>query len=186
MAFSDLIPSSAKWLDPAVTPPLQLAIVKRAYLDMDIAEHPPGSNRSATIDQYLRDAGVPESIIASGRGYWCAAALGAWHRSSGAQVPPNYADCDSWVSWAKENGLWLDASKIPKNANNKLAGYSAFYGIKGDASHCGLITRWDDYKRNIEGNTSSGTYSSNGTLVDSKDVSMIRLLGLVRPIARAA
>lgn len=177
-------PAQARWLDPAIVPALQINIVLRSYRDVDIGEHPPGSNRSASIDHYLRRARVPESIIDVGRGYWCGAAVGAWWEDAGAEIPLNYADCDAWMTFARETGTWIPADAIPKGSPNALAGYATIYGIPGDATHIGSIIRYDDYKRDIEGNTSSNGYSANGVLAGSKDIQAIRLLGLVRPFAR--
>jgi hypothetical protein len=85
-------------------PPLHWTILERAWRDAEIAETPPGSNRGTRIETYLRRASVPESVIDRGRGYWCAAWLGAVWADAGAAVPPGYASCDSWVAWATHVG----------------------------------------------------------------------------------
>lgn len=89
----------APWLD-ATTPDLEQRIVRRALCDVGIVEMPPGSNRSPRIDEYVAAVGSP---IGS---RWCAAALAAWWRKSGATTPDQDAgSCDVWVSWARKHSL---------------------------------------------------------------------------------
>lgn len=185
-------PPLCGWLDPALVSDLQWRIARRTYRDEGIGEVPKGSNRSGRVDRYLRRAGVPESVIRSGMGYWCAAWAGAvWH-DAGAEVPSAYADCDRWVGYARKNGLWVPASEVVTRLKSRegaatLVGGATLYGTPTDASHIGVVTRADpDYFRNTEGNTSSNGYSRNGTLCESKDVSFTRLLGVALPRARAA
>jgi hypothetical protein len=159
-------------------PPLHWTILERAWRDAEIAETPPGSNRGTRIETYLRRASVPESVIDRGRGYWCAAWLGAVWADAGAAVPPGYASCDSWVAWATHEGTWIPKGGAP------IEGCAVLYGVPGDASHIGLVTRWDaHYTRALEGNSTSDGFSREGTLVAFKSISMSRVLGYVRPRA---
>jgi hypothetical protein len=174
----------ARWLDPNIVPALQIGIVKRSFRDIYIAESPIGSNRSPTIDHYLRRARVPESTITSGRGYWCGAGLGAWWEDAGAEVPDDYANCDAWIEFGKKTGQFVEPGAIAHYSANEIAGFAAIFGVPGDATHIGAIARWDRMRGFISGNTSSNGYSSNGTLVAIHDMPTAGLLGLVRPVAR--
>jgi hypothetical protein len=157
-------------------PALNWTILERAARDVEIAETPPGTNRGVRVEMYLRRARVPESLITSGKGYWCAAWLGAVWADAGAAVPPAYASCDAWVAWAKRENLW-----IPKGSPAP-EGSVVLYGVPGDASHIGLVTRWDQhYRRSLEGNTTTDGFSRNGTLVAFKSIAMNRALGFVAP-----
>jgi hypothetical protein len=173
-------PVVAGWIERANTPPLNITIVERMFCDLYLAERSDTPNRSPRIDMYLRRAGVPESVIKSGKGYWCAAWLGAVWGDAGAEVPPHYASCDSWATWGKKHGLW---SMTP------VLGAAALYGIPGDASLIGGVIRIPiknyPYLLDIEGNTSLNGYSSNGLLCDGKVVNQQRLLGYVHPKAAA-
>jgi hypothetical protein len=171
-------PLPAGWIDRTQEDPLRVRIVERMYCDLYIAERSSAANRGGRIDVYLRRAGVPESVIASGKGYWCAAWLGAVWDDAGAAVPPQYASCDAWIPWAKKRGQWYATPCI---------GAAALYGIPGDASHIGGVIRIPKpdypYLMDIEGNTSINGYSRNGVLVDGKEVSTSKLLGYVHPVA---
>jgi hypothetical protein len=75
---------------PADIPALNLAVAKRALLDIGICEIPPGSNRSGRIDEYVTATGAPLGS------FWCAAAVSAWFREAGAGIPPSSsASCDA-------------------------------------------------------------------------------------------
>jgi hypothetical protein len=158
--------SLAAWA-PASTPALNLAIAKRALLDIGICEMPPGSNRSGRIDEYAVAVGCPVGS------FWCAAALSAWWREAGAEIPPREAaSCDAWMRWARETGRWTDAPAI---------GRAVVYGIPGDASHIGVVVRTEPLLLSVEGNTSIDAFSRNGVAVDLKQVNRPRVLGYVSP-----
>lgn len=169
-------PLPAGWIDRTQEDALRVTIVERAYCDLFIAERASAPNRGGRIDMYLRRAGVPEDVIASGHGYWCAAWLGAVWDDAGAQIPPDYASVDSWMHWAKKNGTW---------SSSPVIGAAAVYGIPTDASHIGCVIRIPKpdypYLLDIEGNTTLNGYSANGVLVDGKMVATGRLLGYVHP-----
>lgn len=155
--------SLAPWL-PATTDALTRAVIERAMKDLGICEQPLGSNRSPRIDEYLRASGVPESVIGSGGGYWCAAAVAAWWREAGAETPPSgTADCDVWLRWAKVSKRW--------SATPSLGGL-VLYGKPGDASHIGQIIRTDPVVLSVEGNTTveGSAFERNGTAVALKRV----------------
>jgi CHAP domain len=159
----------ARWL-PTATPDLNRRIVVRALSDIGIVETPPGSNRSGVIDSYNLAAGVPVGS------YWCAAAVAAWYRESGAKVPPGSASCDSWMAWAKAAGQWK---------TTPTPGAAVVYGTSTplDATHIGVVVRVGPLLLSCEGNTSLGGFSRNGVAVDLKLVNTDRLLGYVWPIA---
>lgn len=138
--------------------------IARAVLDLvAVVEDPPSSNRGDAIDSYLRNAGVPESVILAGRGYWCAAAVGQWWDDAGLAPPPKgRADCDVWMRWGKQTGRW---SSIPS------LGAAVLYGKPGDASHIGLVARVHPLVLSVEGNTTiESGYSRNGEAVAVKHV----------------
>lgn len=171
-------PLEAGWLDRSQYPALNVLIVERTFRDIGIGELKDSPNRSLRIDRYLRRAKVPESVIQSGRGYWCAAWGGAVWLDAGALVPDGYADCDVWVRWAKQKRIW---------SQEPVIGAAVLYGIPGDASHYGIIVRVPDRQYdlllNVEGNTSLNGYSNNGVLCDLKGVTRNKVLGYVHPLA---
>ena len=156
----------AEWL-PAATPALAAAIVRRALLDVGIVEIPPGSNRSPRIDEYCLAAKVPVGS------YWCAAAVAAWWRESGAEIPAYPAGCDEWMAWARQTHRW---------ATTPAAGAAVLYGKPGDASHIGVVVRVTPMLLSCEGNTSFGGYTRNGVGVALKEVDTARVLGYVLPM----
>lgn len=148
----------------------------RAVMDIGVVlEEPLGSNRGWMIDEYLRRAGVPESEIAAGRGYWCAAAVGAWWEDAGLETPPGRASCDQWMRWAKATGRW---SAVP------VVGAAVLYGKPGDAQHIGLVGRTHLLVLSIEANTTiEAGFSRNGVGVALKEVTPKTdpILGYCRP-----
>lgn len=156
----------APWLDHTV-PALHQAIVRRALCDVGLLELPPGSNRSPRIDEYVRAVGSPLGS------YWCAAALAAWWRESGAATPPRDAgSCDAWLAWAKATGRW---------SPNPVEGAAVLYGHGADASHCGALVRRTPLLLTVEGNTALRAYARNGVACDLKELLAERLLGYVHP-----
>lgn len=159
----------AAWLTDTV-PALEQAIVRRALCDVGIVEMPPGSNRSPRIDEYVSAVGSPLGSR------WCAAALAAWWRESGAAVPRAEAgSCNAWLTWSKHSGTWRDAPS---------AGNAVVYGRDGVAVHIGVIVRVDPLLLSVEGNTSiSGNFDPNGVAVALKEVGTARVLGYIAPQA---
>jgi len=157
----------ARWL-PDDLPALQRRIVERALADVGICENPPGSNRSGVIDGYNTAVGAPVGS------YWCAAAVAAWFRESGAAIPAGAASCDRWMLWAQSRGLWVE---------RPTPGAAVVYGVPGDAQHIGVVIRLTPILLSIEGNTTlGGDYSRNGVAVDLKQVNARRLLGYIVPV----
>lgn len=156
----------ADWL-PADTPALNAAIVRRALTDVGLLEMPPGSNRSPRIDEYNRAVGSPVGS------YWCASALSAWFRESGARTPPtSAASCDAWLSWATHHGYL---------SSRPVEGAAVLYGVPGDASHCGVVVRLTPLRLSCEANTSLSRYDRNGIAVTLKEIDTSRVLGYVIP-----
>src|SRR5690606_20742521 len=171
----------AAWLRPD-TSQLRQDLIRRAMCDIGICETPPGSNRSGRIDEYLRASGLAESEIVAGRGYWCAAAMGAWCREVGAWVADRCYSCDEWLVQARRQG------RVRSVGVNPAMGDLILYGAGNDAVHCGVVIRtvWYPASRlilSVEGNTSVGgsTVSRNGIAVAMKSVDENRVLCYVNP-----
>jgi len=161
---------SAPWLDSTNKGAelLEQKIVRRALLDVGIMEMPVGSNRSTRIDEYVRMVGSPVGS------FWCAAAVAAWFRESGARIPGIEAgSCDRWMHWAKANGLWTLMPGI---------GYAVLFGNPADAQHIGIVARIKPVMASVEGNTSMGGYNRNGFAIDLKETARDRVIGYVRPV----
>lgn len=168
-------PNECGFIDPSSVPHLNLRIVRRAMRDVGLCEIPKGSNRSPRIDRYLRESGVPENVIRSGRGYWCAAACGAVYRDAGATVPTAYAACQNWLNWGIKNG-WLKKEPI--------VGAVVLYGSGNQSHHCGIVLRTDNsYLLSIESNTSLNGYSREGLMCAVKEIARDKVLGYCWPIA---
>lgn len=174
-------PGPFDWLPPGFDQ-LRLAILERSRLDVGILEVPPASNRGARIDQYLRRAHVPEGLIAAGKGYWCAAWVGAMWIDAGAQVPKDYGACDAWVPHMRETTL----GALPQVA---LPGDAVLYGKPRadgtlDAVHIGILWRLEPTVLSIEGNRGLGAaVTNNGVAVDVHAVTRADVIGIVRPVA---
>ena len=160
--------SLAAWA-PGSTPALSLAIAKRALLDVGICEIPPGSNRSGRIDEYLKAVGSPV------RQPWCAAAVSAWWREAGAEIPPRLAaSCDAWMLWGKDTGRWT--------TDRPVIGAAVVYGTPTDAQHIGVVVRTDPLLLSVEGNSAFAQFSREGLAVTLRLVAKDRLLGFVHPL----
>lgn len=158
-----------RWI-PSDCPPLERAICVRAHDDIGIWEED-GPNRGPQIDEYNRRAKV------SAGSFWCASAVAAWWADAGAEIPAWPAGCDEWMQWAIKTKRW---SKTP------YYGAAVLYGIPGDASHMGVVTRLSPILCSVEGNTIVGvSFSRNGVAVDFKEVALKRVLGYahVRPLS---
>lgn len=164
------IPDVARWL-PDSLPPLQRHLVVRALADDGLTEMPPGSNRSPVIDEYLRDVGSPVGSP------WCAAALAAWWRDCGAEIPPQYAgSAQQWHLWAIRTHRFTVTPQ---------PGYAVLYGTGGRADHVGLVTRLTPIELNVEANTSATGYSREGVACFQKPVWKAMVLGYCTPEPRA-
>lgn len=158
---------AAPWLDDSNSSALGRAIARRAILDVGLLEQPPGSNRSPRIDDYLTECGSPLGSP------WCAAAVAAWWRESGADIPPSEAaSCDAWMRWAKKTGRW---SRTP------VPGAAVLYGIPTDAQHIECVVRVTPLRLVVGGNTAFTGYSREGIACDLKPLTIERLLGFVHP-----
>lgn len=158
---------AAAWLDDSVSE-LAQAIVRRAMRDVGIVEMPPGSNRSPAIDEYVGAVGSP----AGSR--WCAAALAAWWRDCGADVPVvDGGSCNAWMTWAARQKIW-NSEPAP--------GRAVVYGRNGVAVHIGVIVRVSPVLLSVEGNTSlAGGLDADGIAVTLKRVATSRVLGYITP-----
>lgn len=167
-------PREVGYADPSTVPALNLRIARRAFRDLGLAEIPKGSNRSTRIDRYLREAGVPDSVIRSGKGYWCASQSGAVYRDCGAAVPLAYAACQNWLNWGLRNG---HLKKDP------AVGAVVLYmsgGNRSKSHHCGIVIRADNgYVIGIEANTSLNGYSREGLFCGLKETAIDKVIGYV-------
>jgi hypothetical protein len=170
-------PVEAGFIDQSTVTPLQFRIARRALRDVGLCEIPKGSNRSTRIDRYLREAGVPESVIRSGEGFWCAAWAGAVWRDAGAKVPLAYAACQNWLNWGLKNGT-LKPTPTVGSVVLYMSG-----GNKSKSHHCGIVLRVDNgYTVSIEGNTTLNGYSNNGLFCGLKEVALDKVIGYVHPL----
>lgn len=164
-------PDAARWLTINNSTPLGRAIVMRALRDVGLMETPPGSNRGTSIDLWLRAAGVPESLIESGRGYWCAAWAGAVFRDCKCKVPVGYASCDAWIE---------HRTSTPVVGSAILYGLNKATGI--DAHHIGIVVRVQPMIVTIEGNRAWAGTSNNGVCVDIDPPMRKDILGYIHPV----
>lgn len=164
-------PSDAGWLVPngpeANCTPLQYAVVLRALKDVGILEVPLASNRGVRIDKYLRRAGVPEELIKAGKGWWCAAAAGAWLLDCGVPVPADYAATRSW---------------LPFVGSKRTPGAIVLYGLDNVPHHIGIVARDDDgIVLTIEGNRGYAGTTNDGVAVDIGPMLRKDILGYITP-----
>ena len=173
----ELYPSPFDWLG-ASPDQLRLAILERSRLDVGILETAP--NRGERIDRYLRRASVPESIIAAGKGYWCAAWAGCMWIDGGAKTPRDFGACDAWLPYL----IPCDRASLASIAQ---PGDAVLYGVPGDARHIGIVWRVTPEVLTIEGNRGlGGSATNNGVAVDVDGVKRSDVLGVVRPLRAAA
>lgn len=159
----------AKGLDP-----LRLAILERSRMDVGILETAP--NRGERIDRYLRRAGVPESVITAGSGYWCAAWAGCMWIDAGAKAPRDFASCDAWLPYA----IPCTLADLPKLAQ---PGDAVLYGVEGDARHIGILWRLAPFVLSCEGNRGlGGGKTNNGVACDVDRVTRTDVLAIVKPV----
>ena len=166
-------PTSCNWMVTADVPQVNRMVVWRAWQDLGITEVPLNSNRGPEVDRYLLRAGVPRELIDAGKGYWCAAAVGAWFIDAGAKVPLDYASCDAW---------------LPYMTDTPVIGAAVLYGKRGangffDAQHIEVVARMDPIVLTIGGNKAFHGNSNNGIAVDLGHQSRTDVLGYVHPVA---
>jgi hypothetical protein len=164
-------PADLGWLVPppskeANCTALQYAVAQRANKDVGILEVPPGSNRGTRIDRYLRRASVPESLISSGRGWWCASQTGAVLIDCGIPVPEDYGSCDAWLPY-------LEAKPSPVCV--------VLYGVRGNAHHIGIIVRQAPLVLTIEGNRAYAGTTNDGVACDIGPMLRKDILGYISP-----
>lgn len=148
-------------------------VVERALLDVCQCEEPPSSNRSPYIDETLRLADVPDSLITAGKGWWCAAWAGRVFRECGARVPADYAATAAWKPLLAPKG----AAPLPGDA--------ILYGDpQGTPQHIGIVVRAAPYLVTVEGNAAwAGAFTANGEAVITRrvDPTSARILGYIHP-----
>ena len=161
-------PSLAPWI-PSSDVTAAARVVRRALAYCGVVEV--AKNRGMHIDRWLRWANVPESLILSGNGNWCAAFVGGVLREEGLPVPVDYASCDAWLPF-------VQADLVPTFGDVILYGPSPT-----DAQHIGLVVA---PKLTVEGNRSwAGASSNNGVAVDIGPILRRDVLGYV-PLASFA
>lgn len=178
----DAWPSPFPWLKRAGDhdAQLRLMILERSRMDLGILETPEASNRGPEIDRYLRRAHVPESIIAAGKGFWCAAWVGCMWIDSGAAVPRDFGSCDAWIPYMRPASMTTLAT-IGRPGDAVLYGKRRADGPL-DAQHIGILWRMEPTILSCEGNRGlSGTPTNNGVAVDVHSVTRGDVIGVVRP-----
>lgn len=161
---------AAAWT-PAGTAPIRREIIERALADVGILEL--ARNRSPFIDETNRMAGVPEDLIESGRGFYCASWAGRIWRECGLDVPPGYGSCDAWIAWARKTGRWR---------GTPVLGAVVLYGTPADAHHAGIVVRLTPRLLDVEANTSPMGFSRNGEGIFCKPVAQGHVIGYVDPL----
>ena len=140
-------------------------------LDVGLVEEPPGSNRSPTIDGYMRAVGSPVGLP------WCAAGVAAWWRESGAQVPLTAAGAVStWWDWSLAMGL---------RATEPQPGYAVLYALADGHTpdHMGILARVTPLRTTVEANTTLKRQSGserNGIACELA-VQAENVVGYIRP-----
>lgn len=114
--------------------------------------------QTGRIDEMVRLTGLNNQAEVNriGQGYyWCAAAVTAWWKEAGLEVPPGSASCRNWATWAKQKGLYSTTPKL---------GAAILYGNPGSEHHIGIVSEImeDGSIKTIEGNTSGGGFNRNG------------------------
>lgn len=161
-------PIEGAFLDGRGLVSLRERIVCRSLRDACMLEVPTGSNRGKFIDWYLRRAFVPESLITSGKGWYCAAWAGAVFVDAGALVPADYGSCDAWLPFIEPAGY------------KPQIGDAVLYGVPGDAHHIGIVLV-PEYKITIEANRSLKDVSNNGLGIFVGPSTRADVLGYVQP-----
>lgn len=163
-------PSEAAFLDVRTIGTLRTNVVRRALRDVCVLEDPVGSNRGPLIDAYLRRAHVPESLITTGKGWYCASWAGAVFVDAGALVPSDYGSCDAWLPFLEPAGY---APQI---------GDAVLYGVPGDAHHIGIVLV-PTPRITMEANRSLKDQGNNGIGIFVGPSIRTDVLGYVRPRA---
>lgn len=160
------------WVTPT-TDPLAAAIVASAMRFVGECEDPPGSNRSALIDQWNTNRGAKLGS------FWCASFASEMWAINGAETAGKWHDpsCDELMQWCVKTCRF---SKAP------ALGAFIFYGVPGDAKHVGIVVRMAPYVVTVEGNAAwGGAFTSNGETVIARrpDPKSAAILGYghVRP-----
>jgi hypothetical protein len=154
----------APWLTPDVGR-IRSRIVRSSCAGVLVMEEPPGSNRGPGIEPLLRWAGVPESEIIAGRGYWCAAwAARQWH-DAGAEVLRT-ASCWRLLEWGQRTGRF--SRHVP--SLGAFVFYAHDAARPGYANHVGVVVRLLPQLASVEGNTTIEGRGDerNGTAVATK------------------
>lgn len=164
-------PADLGWLVPppsvgANCTAIQYAVAQRALKDVGILETPLGSNRGVRIDRYLRRANVPESLITTGKGWWCASQTGAVLIDCGVPVPTDYGSCDAWLPYLEPNPSPVCV---------------VLYGVKGNAHHIGIVVRLAPLVLTIEGNRGYAGTTNNGVACDIGPMQRKDILGYISP-----
>jgi len=160
----------------------------RAALDfaltkIGVCEDPPGSNRSAELDTWCREAGSPLGS------FWCAITVWKQAKVGGLWAPTrDVGSCDEWVKQAKAAQLWSTtpvpgACVVYTNAQTIATGR---YAGQRDAVHIGRVLRVRPVLQSIEGNTTLGKYDRNGYTQTLKEVETARVYGYILPEQGAA
>lgn len=162
-------PSDAGWLVPGFnSTQLGYAVVLRALKDVGILEVPLKSNRGTRIDAMTKRAGlpVPKDKRTQEGWWWCAIWAGAVMADAGSLVPSGYPACDAW---------------LPYCTKKQEIGSAILYGVRGDATHIGIVVRTEPMVLTIEGNRGFAGTTNNGIAVDIGPQLRTDVLGYYAP-----
>lgn len=164
----DMWPAEAGWLVPGYNcTPLGYAVVIRALKDVGILEVPLKSNRGTRIDAMTKRAGLAVHKDKNKPGYWwCAIWAGAVMADAGSLIPSGYPACDSW---------------LPYCTKKQEIGSAVLYGLRGDATHIGIVVRAEPMVLTIEGNRGFAGTTNNGVAVDIGPMLRTDVLGYYAP-----
>lgn len=165
----------ARFLErPGMTEDLPTRIVRYAVCSVHTMEEPLASNRGPEIDAWNRWAGVPESLITAGQGFWCCSwATRMWH-DAGAVVKRT-GSCDALLAWGRETERFTEhapsvgAFVLYGKWNPKIVGRRELLS-KTDAVHVGIVARIKPQIGTVEGNTTveGSRLERNGTAIATK------------------
>lgn len=122
-----------------------------AVSQIGIKEQPANSNHTKYGEWYGLDYNPWCAMFVS----WCADQAGCIDKTG------RFAYCPSWVSWAKEQGLWLDREEKPQ------PGDIVFYSNASEPCHVGIVETRNGSESitAIEGNTSASSDDNGGAVM---------------------
>jgi hypothetical protein len=168
---AELLPALAPWV-PARTDARVAAVVRHAIARLGVCEMPLGSNRSAVIDEWAREAGAELGS------YWCANFATKVWRAAGLATAGKGKDpsCDLLMQWAQTTQRWSATPSL---------GALVFYGPTAtDATHVAIVVRLSPAVLVVGGNERWGAVASrNGVAVQLRAEARTDILGYAACLA---